>query len=76
MFVVKIEQLSKSFSHLRRTRGDGNCFYRAFIFSYLEGLLLQGDMTECNRCERKEGFDKGGAGGPAPARGHGRMQQV
>lgn len=24
---------------MRRTRGDGNCFYRAFGFAYLEQLL-------------------------------------
>jgi ubiquitin thioesterase protein OTUB1 len=24
---------------MRRIRGDGNCFYRAFLFAYLEGLL-------------------------------------
>jgi hypothetical protein len=50
MFVAKIENLTKSFSHLRRTRGDGNCFYRGFVFSYLEGLLLQNNTKECDRC--------------------------
>jgi hypothetical protein len=27
----------------RRTRGDGNCFFRSFLFGCLEGLLLQDD---------------------------------
>ena len=49
VFAKKIESLSKSFSSLRRTRGDGNCFYRAFLFSYLEGLLVTSNMDECSR---------------------------
>lgn len=35
--------------HGRRTRGDGNCFFRAFLFGYLEHLLLSGDAAECAR---------------------------
>ena len=27
------------YSALRRVRGDGNCFYRSFLFGYLERLL-------------------------------------
>lgn len=27
----------------RRTRGDGNCFFRSFLFGYIEGLLLSED---------------------------------
>ena len=27
------------YCRLRRTRGDGNCFFRAFAFAYLETLL-------------------------------------
>ena len=49
VFAKKIESLSKSFANLRRTRGDGNCFYRAFLFSYLENLLLTSNMEECGR---------------------------
>jgi ubiquitin thioesterase protein OTUB1 len=31
---------------LRRTRGDGNCFFRAFAFAYLESLLSdKSDLT-------------------------------
>ena len=26
----------KKYPQIRRTRGDGNCFYRAFAFGYLE----------------------------------------
>ena len=49
VFAKKIDSLSHSFSSMRRTRGDGNCFYRAFIFSYLEGLLLNSQLLECAR---------------------------
>ncbi|XP_071682002.1 OVARIAN TUMOR DOMAIN-containing deubiquitinating enzyme 1-like isoform X2 [Lolium perenne] len=34
----KIKILSKQYGLLRRTRSDGSCFYRAFLFSYLENL--------------------------------------
>ena len=29
----------KTYKYIRRTRGDGNCFYRAFAFGYLEKNL-------------------------------------
>lgn len=38
-FIPGIKCISNLYKHMRRIRGDGNCFYRAFIFSYLEGLL-------------------------------------
>jgi ubiquitin thioesterase protein OTUB1 len=31
----------------RRTRGDGNCFYRGFLYGYLASLI--GDPQECQR---------------------------
>lgn len=49
MFTTKIEKLELRYSYMRRTRGDGNCFFRGFIFSYLEGLLLKRDVAECDR---------------------------
>ncbi|CAF1444021.1 unnamed protein product [Adineta ricciae] len=35
----KISELIKRYKYIRRTRGDGNCFYRAFGFGYLEENL-------------------------------------
>ncbi|KAM9787091.1 ubiquitin thioesterase OTUB2-like isoform X1 [Syngnathus typhle] len=35
----KCQELSGLFSSVRRVRGDGNCFYRAFCFAYLESLM-------------------------------------
>ncbi|XP_075224518.1 ubiquitin thioesterase otubain-like [Lycorma delicatula] len=35
----KVQDLSNKYKSIRRTRPDGNCFFRAFGFAYLEGLL-------------------------------------
>lgn len=35
---------------MRRTRPDGNCFFRAFAFAYFESLL--DDLTELERFSR------------------------
>ncbi|GFR40095.1 hypothetical protein Agub_g643 [Astrephomene gubernaculifera] len=48
-FVHKISKLESSYATFRRTRGDGNCFFRGFIFAYLEGLLAAHDLAECSR---------------------------
>ncbi|KAL5463600.1 hypothetical protein EMCRGX_G032513 [Ephydatia muelleri] len=39
IYQAKIQDLKSKYSKLRRTRGDGNCFFRAFAFAYLESLL-------------------------------------
>ena len=40
-FIPGINHLTKKYSSMRRVRGDGNCFYRSFLFSYLENLFNQ-----------------------------------
>ena len=40
-FVPGIHYLSSKYQFMRKVRGDGNCFYRAFLFAYLEGLLIE-----------------------------------
>lgn len=35
-FTAKIEHLGKIFKRLRRVRGDGNCFYRAYAFGLFD----------------------------------------
>ncbi|XP_052177116.1 OVARIAN TUMOR DOMAIN-containing deubiquitinating enzyme 1 isoform X2 [Diospyros lotus] len=45
----KIKVLNEQFAALRRTRGDGNCFFRSFMFSYLEHVLESQDRGEVNR---------------------------
>lgn len=47
VYVAKIKHLQKKYGHFRRTRGDGNCFYRAFGFAYMEQLLQ--DQEELDR---------------------------
>eukprot|EP00927_Polykrikos_kofoidii_P082215 TRINITY_DN810_c0_g2_i3.p1 TRINITY_DN810_c0_g2~~TRINITY_DN810_c0_g2_i3.p1 ORF type:complete len:254 (-),score=59.98 TRINITY_DN810_c0_g2_i3:221-907(-) len=37
-FLPKIEGLGRTFRALRRTRPDGNCFYRAFLFGIFQQL--------------------------------------
>eukprot|EP00850_Spirogloea_muscicola_P018266 SM000165S02227 [mRNA] locus=s165:251891:254249:- [translate_table: standard] len=49
IFRTKIESLSKSYGAFRRARGDGNCFFRSFMFSYLEQLLNRKDKEEVVR---------------------------
>ncbi|EDV98879.1 ubiquitin thioesterase otubain-like [Drosophila grimshawi] len=39
IFTEKIRELSKKYKFIRRTRPDGNCFFRAFAYSYLEYLI-------------------------------------
>jgi len=39
-FIPGIQWLASKYSCMRKIRGDGNCFYRAFLFGYLERLLL------------------------------------
>jgi ubiquitin thioesterase protein OTUB1 len=39
-FIPGIEYLSRIYN-MRKVRGDGNCFYRAFLFAYLEELLIR-----------------------------------
>ncbi|KAK8916115.1 Ubiquitin thioesterase otubain-like [Platanthera zijinensis] len=45
----KIRLLGEQYTALRRTRGDGNCFYRSFMFAYLEHILETQDISEVER---------------------------
>ncbi|KAI9024485.1 peptidase C65 Otubain-domain-containing protein [Phycomyces nitens] len=38
-FLRKINNLSKKYDRIRRCRGDGNCFFRAFAFAWFESIL-------------------------------------
>ncbi|KAK9846306.1 hypothetical protein WJX81_001294 [Elliptochloris bilobata] len=49
VFVRKIRSLESSYRSMRRTRGDGNCFFRSFIFAYMEVLVATNDLAERNR---------------------------
>jgi ubiquitin thioesterase protein OTUB1 len=49
VFLLKINGLAAGYDAIRRTRGDGNCFFRSFIFGYIENLVKTDDITERNR---------------------------
>lgn len=36
--MLKVKDLSAKYKYIRRTRPDGNCFFRAFSYAYLEHL--------------------------------------
>ncbi|KAF8591761.1 cysteine proteinase [Ramaria rubella] len=46
-FVKKIDwlQKEKGFKGIRRTRGDGDCFYRSLAFSYIERIMRAQDVA-------------------------------
>jgi len=43
VYLGKIGDLSSKYKHIRRTRPDGNCFFRAFTYAYIETLLSNRD---------------------------------
>lgn len=49
ILLEKIKVLSEQYAALRRTRGDGNCFFRSFMFGYLEHILESQDQSEVHR---------------------------
>jgi ubiquitin thioesterase protein OTUB1 len=52
VFTAKVAALARGYDAVRRTRGDGNCFFRAFLFAYLEGLVARRDLEERDRVLR------------------------
>ncbi|XP_024376710.1 OVARIAN TUMOR DOMAIN-containing deubiquitinating enzyme 1 isoform X1 [Physcomitrium patens] len=52
VFLAKLLILKQSYGAIRRARGDGNCFFRSFMFSYLEHLLVIQDEAEVARMEK------------------------
>ncbi|XP_002534741.2 OVARIAN TUMOR DOMAIN-containing deubiquitinating enzyme 1 [Ricinus communis] len=49
ILLEKIKVLGEQYDAIRRTRGDGNCFFRSFMFSYLEHILESQDKSEVDR---------------------------
>ena len=49
VFLAKIATLAGQYGQIRRARGDGNCFFRSFMFAYMEHLLTQQDWRERDR---------------------------
>ncbi|ALC43859.1 CG4968 [Drosophila busckii] len=46
VFTAKIQDLSGKYKFIRRTRPDGNCFFRAFAYAYLEYLVTHSAAYE------------------------------
>ncbi|KZV44071.1 ubiquitin thioesterase otubain-like [Dorcoceras hygrometricum] len=49
ILLEKIKVLAAQFTAIRRTRGDGNCFFRSFMFAYLDHILESQDRPEVDR---------------------------
>lgn len=62
-FVEGVEDLARRYARMRRIRRDGNCFYRAFLFAYLAGLVEEGIE------DGRKGEEKEGGGGKGRKRG-------
>ncbi|KAF8926399.1 OTU domain, ubiquitin aldehyde binding [Dissophora ornata] len=45
-FKNKIKNLADTHDRMRRSRGDGNCFYRAFAFAWFERVMLAKSKPE------------------------------
>ncbi|TXG65011.1 hypothetical protein EZV62_012005 [Acer yangbiense] len=45
--------LGEQYAAIRCTRGDGNCFFRSFVFSYLEHILDSQDQAEVDCIKAK-----------------------
>lgn len=39
VYIAKVKDLASKYQAIRRTRPDGNCFFRAFAYAYLEYLV-------------------------------------
>eukprot|EP00761_Pharyngomonas_kirbyi_P010245 gb/GECH01010264.1/.p1 GENE.gb/GECH01010264.1/~~gb/GECH01010264.1/.p1 ORF type:complete len:312 (+),score=32.69 gb/GECH01010264.1/:1-936(+) len=48
---TKIKSLSQTYPALRRIRGDGNCFFRGFLFRLMEHLMDRDHHTEIDRLQ-------------------------
>lgn len=46
VYTSKLKNLTSKYKSIRKTRPDGNCFFRAFAFAYLEYLVKHKDDYE------------------------------
>ncbi|XWS39408.1 hypothetical protein CRYUN_Cryun18bG0052200 [Craigia yunnanensis] len=66
ILLEKIKVLGEQYAAFRRMRGDGNCFFRSFMFSYLEHILesqdgievdrIKGNVEECRKTLQSLGY--------------------
>jgi ubiquitin thioesterase protein OTUB1 len=55
-FIQGLVALERKYSAMRQVRGDGNCFYRAFLYSIAEQLLLQQHDTTTTTTTKRAAF--------------------
>eukprot|EP00899_Mesostigma_viride_P012898 jgi/Mesvir1/21609/Mv04035-RA.2 len=65
IFCAKIKKLAHHYSHIRRSRGDGNCFFRSFMFRHME-LMLAHAAGAALGGGASTGGDAGTSGGATP----------
>jgi len=58
VYQAKLADLFGRYSHIRRTRGDGNCFFRSYGFAILEACLNDVELLEKLSLQAKETKDK------------------
>lgn len=56
-FLPKVEALGRRFRAFRRTRPDGNCFYRAYIFGIFEALAGHRERRDAFTSRAKQTLD-------------------
>lgn len=58
IYASKIKDLSVKYKSIRKTRPDGNCFFRAFAYGYLEYLVNNKNDYESFKKLAEESKDK------------------
>ena len=48
-FLLAVDELAITYSKIRKTRGDGNCYYRSFLYNLCESLLTLDQPSERTR---------------------------
>lgn len=56
--MAKLKYLTSKYKSIRKTRPDGNCFFRAFAYAYLEYLVKNKDDYEQFRVLSEESKDR------------------
>ena len=54
-FALGVKYLGTKYQNRRKVRGDGNCFYRAVLFAYLDQLIiLKNDSSDSLNARKAE----------------------
>lgn len=58
IYSLKLKNLTSKYKSIRKTRPDGNCFFRAFAYAYLEYLVKHKDDYEPFRALAEESKER------------------